>query len=57
MDEADEALLDFVNGKGINGDKLLLIVQAGYLVLTDAAFAKLKELKGAIHDYPQPVKI
>ena len=48
---ADEALLDFVNGKGITSDQFLAIVYAGYVQLTQKALGVLQELKGAVHDW------
>jgi hypothetical protein len=48
MDPQDEALLDFVNGKG-TADTMLVLILAGYLVLSSSAISKLQELKGAVH--------
>ena len=49
MDPAIDALLDFVNGKNITGEQFLLIVNGGYIRLTDKALIQLQELKGAVH--------
>lgn len=49
MEPEIESLLDFVNGKGISSDKLLLLITTGYLQLSQKALAKLKELEGAVH--------
>ena len=50
MEPEDEALLDFVNGKG-NADTILVLILAGYLVLSESAKLKLQELKGAVHEW------
>jgi len=46
----DEALIDFVNGKG-NAAKVALMIIAGYLIFSEPAKAKLQELKGAVHEW------
>jgi hypothetical protein len=51
MDPETEALLNFVNGKGISGENLLLLIRTKYLVLSESALSKLWELKGAIHGW------
>jgi hypothetical protein len=54
---AENALLDWVNGKNITGFQLFTIIQEGYMELTPKALAKLKELQGAVHPLEQEVKI
>jgi hypothetical protein len=49
MDFATEALIDFINGKGVNSEQFLAIVNTGYLQLSPKALKLLKELEGAVH--------
>lgn len=44
LQKQDQVLLDFVGGKGINGQGLLLLVAHGYLALTDEGLKRVKEL-------------
>jgi len=56
LPEADEALLNWVNGKQITPRQLWLIVAAKYLVLSATGIAKLAEHEGSVHILNTPIE-